>query len=149
MSLPGALPYMGTFKHSFDEKGRLTVPREWRGEGFEERLVVLPAAGTQGKMLRVFPGSYLTKEFTKLGDADLDDPRRVQLERLFSAGQMLQADAQNRVGLKDELREWAGLEKAAVLIGAGDHFQICTPAAYAARGGEMPTIEQVLRGVRG
>jgi MraZ protein len=149
MSTGLALPYLGTFTHAFDEKGRLTVPKEWRGEGFEARLVAVPADGGTGRILRVFPGSYLTKEFEKLGDAALDDPRRVKLSGLFAVGQMLQLDTQHRVALKEDLRTWAGLEKNSILVGAGDHFQIWRPEVHARLGVEIPTVEQVMREVRG
>lgn len=141
------LPYMGTFTHAFDEKGRLTVPREWRGEGFENRLVVLPAQDKRGKMLRVFPGSYLAKQSEKVAGAPLDDPRRMKLDDLFSVGQMLQMDAQNRVAVRDDLRRAAGLDKNAVLVGVGDHFQLWNPEARQSQPSEMPTVEQVLREV--
>jgi MraZ protein len=149
MNTSAALPYLGTFTHAFDEKGRLTVPREWRGEGFEERLVAVPADAGMGRMLRVFPGSFFAREFERLGDAPLDDPRRVKLNRLFAVGQMLQMDAQHRVALKEELRRWAGLEKTAVLVGAGDHFQMCEPSVHARADSGVPTVEQVMREVRG
>jgi DNA-binding transcriptional regulator/RsmH inhibitor MraZ len=100
-------------------------------------------------MLRVFPGSFFAREFERLGDAPLDDPRRVKLNRLFAVGQMLQMDAQHRVALKEELRRWAGLEKTAVLVGAGDHFQMCEPSVHARADSGVPTVEQVMREVRG
>lgn len=147
---PGAtLPYLGTFTHAFDEKGRLTVPKEWRGEGFEDRLIAVPAQGPAGRMLRVFPGSYFAREFERLADAPLDDPRRVKLNQLFAVGQMLQLDTQNRVALKEELRSWAGLVKTVVLVGAGDHFQLREPEVHGREEGGMPTVEQVMREVRG
>lgn len=148
MSAGITLPYLGTFTHAFDEKGRLTVPREWRGEGFEERLVAVPAETSSGKMLRVFPGSYFTREFARLADAPLDDARRVKLNRLFAVGQMLQLDSQNRIALKEELRTWAGLEKNAVMVGSGDHFQLLHPDVHAHDAPTIPTVEQVLREVR-
>ncbi|MDX6767695.1 MAG: hypothetical protein SFU85_13010 [Candidatus Methylacidiphilales bacterium] len=141
------LPYLGTFTHAFDEKGRLTVPKEWRGEGFESRLVALPAHDGRGRLLRVFPGSYLTRQFEKLATMPLDDPRRVSLGNLYAAGQMLIMDTQNRVALREDLRRSADLDKSAVLMGAGDHFQLWNPDHFQNLQSSVPTIEQVMREV--
>lgn len=142
-----SLPYLGTFTHAFDEKGRLTVPKEWRGEGFENRLVVVPADYGKGRLLRVFPGSYLARQFEKLGSVALDDPRRLSLGNLFAAGQMLQLDAQNRVAIREDLRRGAALDKNATLVGVGDHFQLWNPETYLAQQPGVPTVEQVMREV--
>jgi MraZ protein len=142
-----SLPFLGTFTHAFDEKGRITVPREWRGDGFESRLVVLPAHDGRGSLLRVFSGGYLTRQSEKLASSSLDDPRRMKLDNLFAAGQMLQMDAQNRVAVREDLRKAAQLDKNATLVGVGDHFQIWNPETYQSLLPAMPTVEQVMREV--
>ncbi len=130
------LAYTDSFEHSFDEKGRITVPREWRGAGFETRLVLLP--GTE--CLRIFPASVLAEKMEAVRNLDRTDPRRSSLEQLATRLQALDLDSQHRMGVKEKSRKLAGIEKSAVLVGRLDHFEIWDAAAWSRR---EPTIEDI------
>jgi MraZ protein len=134
--------YTDSFEHTFDEKGRLTVPKEWRGDGFESFLDVVPSA--EG-CLKVYPGSYFASKIQRLVSTSFEDPRRRQLERLAPLIQRVKADEQNRITIKDKLRKQAALAKNAVLVGRFDHFEIWSAEAWKSDAPEELTFEKVMR----
>jgi len=113
--------YTDTFAHAFDEKGRITVPSEWRSEAHEKRLLVFPS---QENCLKVYPASWLGTQMARLADAPLGDPRRKILQTLAMSAQTVECDAQGRIMIKEKLRAGAALKKKTVLAGSFDHFQI-------------------------
>jgi MraZ protein len=134
--------YTDIFEHTFDEKGRLTVPKEWRGDGFESLLDVIPSA--EG-CLKVYPGSYFASKIQQLASTSFEDPRRRQLERLAPLIQRVKADEQNRISIKDKLRRQAALGKNAMLVGRFDHFEIWDAQAWKTDSSEELTFEKVMR----
>ncbi|MEO0454284.1 MAG: division/cell wall cluster transcriptional repressor MraZ [Verrucomicrobiota bacterium] len=127
--------YTDTFEHAFDEKGRITVPKEWRGDGFEVRLHVMPS---KEGCLKVYPGSYLARKQAELAanGTTFNDPKRKAFERLASSIQALVVDQNNRMSIKEKFREHAGLKKKALLAGAFDHFEVWSPEKWQERAGE-------------
>ncbi|GAB4252201.1 MAG: division/cell wall cluster transcriptional repressor MraZ [Candidatus Methylacidiphilales bacterium] len=132
--------YADSFPHAFDEKGRLTVPAEWRSERHDRRLLVMPSAEP---CLKVFPASWLARQMEKLKDAPMGDPRRKRLQDLASASQTVEFDQQGRILIKERLRQRAGLTRKAMLVGRLDHFQIWDAAVWEAQAAADVSVEQV------
>lgn len=115
--------YAEYFEHSFDEKGRITVPADWRREGYEAHLVIIPF---QADFLTVYPASWLSRIMAKL-DAEgvrMGDPKRKAFEKLAATSQNATWDQQGRMNVKERLRQFVGIKKEAVVSGGGDHFKI-------------------------
>ena len=55
--------YTDRFEFSLDDKGRISVPVEWRGEAFGKRFLLLPS---EEGCLRVYPASFLGRQLEKL-----------------------------------------------------------------------------------
>jgi MraZ protein len=113
--------YTDCFAHSFDAKGRITVPSEWRETPFEKTLYIVPS---KEKCVKVYPASWLgdlQREVSKLKAAD---PQRKRVEDLAMTAQTAAFDGQGRIMVKEKLRESAGLGKDVMLVGRLDHFQI-------------------------
>ena len=135
------LVYTDTFEHAFDVKGRITVPKEWRWEGFETRLYVMPP---EPGCLKVYPGSWLAEKMKFLETIPINDPRRVSFGNLASKIQSVEMDPQHRISIKERLREIAGLKKNAVLAGRFDHFEIWSPEKWKTEAAGPLTMEAVL-----
>lgn len=134
--------YTDTFFHAFDEKGRITVPSEWRSPAHETRLFVFPS---QDKCLKVYPASWLSAQIAKFKDAPVNDPRRKVMEKLAGGAQSALIDGQGRIMVKDKLRAGAALKKKSVLSGALDHFEIWDAELWSKReGGTELTFEQAV-----
>ena len=71
--------YTDSFSHSFDAKGRVTVPSEWREEPFEKSLFIFPS---REKCLRVYPASWLGRLQDDVAKLKSADPTRKGVEDL-------------------------------------------------------------------
>ena len=121
--------YTDRFEFSLDDKGRVSVPVEWRGEAFEKRFLVLPS---EEGCLRVYPASFLGRQLEKLSAEGVTstDVRRKSLEKLASVMQAAEPDQQGRIMIREKFRQHAGLNRQAVLVGRLDHFEIWEPRRW-------------------
>ncbi|MEY5062630.1 MAG: Transcriptional regulator MraZ, partial [Verrucomicrobiota bacterium] len=121
--------YTDRFEFSLDDKGRVSVPAEWRGEAFEKRFLVLPS---EEGCLRVYPASFLGRQLEKLSSEGVTstDVRRKSLEKLASVMQAAEPDQQGRIMIREKFRQHAGLNRQAVLVGRLDHFEIWEPRRW-------------------
>jgi len=133
--------YADSFGHSFDAKGRITVPAEWREAPFEDRLVILRS---KNACLRVYPASWFSRLQEKVADARLGDAQRITMEQLAASAQNAAFDQQGRIMVKEAFRTGAGLKKDAMLVGCSDHFQIWDKAAWESRQPAPVTVEEAL-----
>lgn len=112
---------MGEFQHGVDTKGRLFIPAKLR-EGLGERFVV-----TKGleNCLFVFPPAEWESFGAKLKELPMaSGAARAFTRLLFSGATEVEPDAQGRILLPSTLREYAGLEKEAVIVGVSSRVEI-------------------------
>ena len=134
--------YTDRFEFSLDDKGRVSVPVEWRGEAFEKRFLLLPS---EEGCLRVYPASFLGRQLEKLSAEGVTsaDARRKSLEKLASVMQAAEPDQQGRIMIRDKFRQHAGLNRQAVLVGRLDHFEIWEPRRWQKVAPPALTFEQL------
>ena len=133
--------YTDTFPHAFDEKGRITVPSEWRAESYESRLFIFPSTEM---CVRVYPETWLSEMQQKLKALKDADPVRQKALALASVAQGTTWDQQGRIMVKEKLRQKAGLKKEAVLVGRFDHFEIWDKAVWQKKPEAATTIEDAM-----
>ena len=114
--------FFGTYDHTIDEKGRLTLPARFRdlfadgvviAKGLDSNVDVFPRAGWDG----------LVEE--RLAHLDPLSPETRQLRRFFFAGAEHETmDKQGRVLVPQALREAAGLGRDVVIAGVFDHLEV-------------------------
>jgi len=121
--------YAGEFRHSLDEKKRITIPSRWRrGDG--EDFIILPEA--QEEFLLVMS----QQEFARVsGEADSnpDVPareRRVFLRNLHARAQHASSDKQGRLVLPEDLCRLLGLKGEITLVGGRGRFEIWNSARW-------------------
>ncbi len=122
----------GKFQHNIDAKGRLFVPAKLRDKLGEAFI----AAAVMDHCVCL----YSVEEWDKLleGLSTLPLTKSRKLQRYLSANAVdAVPDAQGRVLLPRHLLEYAGLEKEALVIGAGNRAEIWNPAAYEANMEDM------------
>ena len=119
--------FLGQYRHTIDEKGRLTVPARFREllvdgayvtQGFERNLMVLTSPAFEAITQRVNHNS-ITNPTTR-------DLRRL----LFSTAERVVPDKNGRILIPQFLRERNQLDGEAVLVGVGDFFEIWTPEQW-------------------
>jgi MraZ protein len=142
-SSPAQIFYAGEFRHSIDEKNRITIPARWRRDGADE-FIILPEANNQF-LLVMSP-----EEFARMISAADSDPnvaprdRRVFFRQLHSRAQHGAADRQGRLVLPEELCKKVGLKGEVALVGGRGRFEIWNlPRWKRANEEETPTYQHV------
>lgn len=127
--------FLGQCQHNLDDKGRLTIPARYRDlltvngayvmQGFDRNLMVLPAA--------VFEA--LSAEVSTM---NMTDPVARLLRRLiYSTAGQVEVDRAGRILLPQFLRQFAGIEVATVIAGAGKYFELWSPEAWEAQNAQI------------
>jgi MraZ protein len=117
----------GEYRHSLDDKGRVSLPAKFRAE-LGERVVV--SKGLE-KCLFVFSTAEFESLLKRLGDMPLGRKEAREFSRFLLAGSAdAEVDSHGRILLPAALRDYAGLEKDAVLIGVSTRAEIWRLASY-------------------
>jgi len=115
----------GRYEHNIDAKGRIFVPaklREKLGDTFIAAAVIDHCISL-----------YSMDEWDKLqqGLANMPFTKARKLQRYLSSNAAdVQVDSQGRINLPKHLLAYAGLEKEALIIGAGNRAEIWNPERY-------------------
>jgi MraZ protein len=126
-------PFLGQWNYAVDEKGRVTIPFDWRSEEESETFYLVP--DSKGACLRVMrPDRYTrfgeeARAKTK-GDAAL---HRLFMRNFFATCAKVIADKQGRIAIPKEMCERFKLKGEVSLVGTEDLFEIWNKAANAAR----------------
>jgi MraZ protein len=114
--------FLGTFEVILNEKNRVALPAKLRRElkarelvlsiGFEKCIL-----GFEERKWAEVTAADLSRPLSDVGGRDL---RR----KLCMNAQMIELDANGRFVVPELMISYAGVKKEAVLIGAGDHFEI-------------------------
>lgn len=131
--------YTDTFEHAFDEKGRVTIPSEWRGAPYESRLFIFPS---REECIKVYPESWLSRLQVEVQHLKLQDPQRLRVQSLAALAQAATLDQQGRIVVKERFRKGAGIRKEAALVGRLDHFVIYHPATLRKLDAQATTLEE-------
>src|SRR5277367_6708022 len=129
MAQPGKAYYTGLFRHTLDEKGRVTIPSAWRS-AHAEADVFLATPHPDG-YVAVLPPAEVEKLHAKIAQMALSDGAAQDFSaRFFAQTQTFSFDKQGRVGLDAGLLEHAGIAKDAVLVGSLTKFNLYAPARW-------------------
>ena len=117
--------FLGSFERSLDEKGRLALPKAFRSQLGESFILSRVA---DGRCLGVWTEDEFDNVLQRLSDEVRAgrQPQR-QIRRFTSSAVGVSQDSQGRIIVPAGLRDWAGLDRNAVVIGAGDRIEIWAP----------------------
>jgi MraZ protein len=118
--------FRGSSTVSIDAKGRLAVPSRFR-----ERLLSI-AGGCLVQTLNPLDRSFwlyplnewevIETKLARLSDFDKQSRRAKQMMRGYATD--CQLDTQGRILIAQELRDYAGIKKQAVILGQGNKFEV-------------------------
>ncbi len=119
--------FMGEYNHTVDAKGRLIVPSRFREQLGDEFVVT---KGLDGCLFAYENMEWKALE-EKLHALPLTNANARKFTRFFLAGATTcEVDKQGRILLPAILREFAGIEKEAVLVGVGSRIEIWSKEAW-------------------
>lgn len=129
MAQSGKAFYTGLFRHTLDDKGRLTIPSAWRSAHAEADAFL--ATPHPDGYVAVLPPAEVEKLHAKISELKLSDAAaQAFAARFFSQTQSFSFDKAGRIGLSADLLKHAGIEKDAVLVGSLNKFNIYNPARW-------------------
>lgn len=119
--------FLGTHAPRLDDKGRLFLPAKFRDE-LAEGLVVTKG---QERCLFVFPQREFGRLAEQLRATPVTHKAARAYSRVFFAGAHDEVpDRQGRITIPAHLREYAGLSKDCVVIGASSRVEIWDKDAW-------------------
>lgn len=119
--------FLGTHTPKLDDKGRFFLPAKYREE-LKEGLVI---TRQPDRCLAIYPMAEYEAEAAKAiaGSASLAKVRNFQ--RMFASGASDEKpDAQGRLTIPPHLRNYAGLERDIVVIGAINRLEVWDAAQW-------------------
>jgi len=120
--------FLGQYEYQLDEKGRVSLPAEYRRRADDTRFVLLQWEPTH---LTLFPQS--TWEGVQERLLQLRRSRSAMaghLRRITARAAEVEPDKQGRILIPAWLKEAAELEGSALLIGALDRVEIWNPERF-------------------
>ena len=119
--------FMGEYNHTVDAKGRLIVPSKFREQLGDEFVVT---KGLDGCLFDYENTEWKALE-EKLHALPLTNANARKFSRFFLAGaSTCEVDKQGRILLPAVLREFAAIDKDAVLVGVGSRIEIWSRDAW-------------------
>ncbi|MDD3179276.1 MAG: mraZ [Opitutaceae bacterium] len=129
MTTTGINVYSGLFRHSIDDKNRLTIPSLWRWTHSDtETFLAIPHPDGY---IAVLPPARVARLLQQIAEMRLSDRDAQAVKaRLFANALSFTFDKQGRFGVSADLLHHAGITKEAVLGGMGDTFNIYSPKRW-------------------
>jgi MraZ protein len=119
--------FLGTYSPRLDDKGRLILPAKYRDE-LAEGLVITKG---QERCLYLWPVAEFTQLTEQMRQAPVTSKAARDYLRVFFAGASDEAcDKQGRITIPPALREYAGLRRDCVVIGANTRVEVWDAAAW-------------------
>lgn len=113
--------FIGEYKHTLDEKGRIAIPAKFRKQ-LAKGAVVTRGLDTS---LFLFPKEEWDKLAERLASLPLGQSNSRAFARLMLAGAMdVELDKQGRAVLPEYLREYAGMKKNIILAGLFNRLEL-------------------------
>ena len=139
--------FTGEFRHTVDEKGRLAVPIRFRPE-FAQGAVV---SKWIDNCLALFPRAAWDEFAAKTAALPVTDTGARTFQRfLFGAAFEIDLDRQGRLVVPAVLRDFAGIEADAVVVGQRNHLEFWSPESwqtYSSRLDEPEFLAEHLQGL--
>lgn len=118
---------IGEYKHTLDDKNRLSLPAKFRAE-LGKKIILTPGLD---KCLFAFTLKEWAKISEKLSESSLLQSDNRSFNR-FMFGQATEAelDGSGRILVPEFLKDWAGLKTKSVVIGVQSRIEIWSEKAW-------------------
>jgi MraZ protein len=123
--------YLGESHSAVDDKGRILFPVQCRTHAeHEDHLVWYLTGGFDGSVF-VFPSEQWKALCAQIEHTATLDPEMMDFLRFFvGMAAKSRLDSQGRITVPATLREYAGIERDAVIIGVHDHLQLWSKESW-------------------
>jgi len=123
--------FFGEFRHNVDDKGRLTIPSQWRPQLDSEDNEFLALPSLTERSVAVYPPKMIEQLHERFSEISMGNKKGQRaIRRIMSMAHNFSCDKQGRINLNAKLIEHAGLKKSVVLLGEASKFMIYDEAFY-------------------
>ena len=130
--------FTGEYHHAVDGKGRIAVPARFRAELARGAFVSRWIDGC----VAIFPREAWDELADRVASLPVSDAGARTFGRfVFSGAFEVELDSQGRARVPASLREFAGLDNEAVVVGMRDHLELWEPARWAEYSAQMSSPE--------
>lgn len=135
--------FSGLHTHRLDEKGRVSIPKEFRAAGDGKFFITVSPDGA----LLVYDEAGFDRMRSRLNSMDDFDSRVRWLKRIFLMGPEAQScDDYGRLKLTPKLIQFAGLKKDVIVQGLDDYFELWDKERYELKmDEELKQFDQYMR----
>lgn len=119
--------FLGSFQHQLDDKGRLSLPAQFRREATDQRFVLVQA---YAPALALYPETEWLEVEERMQTMLRDPSARMWVLSVISNAVEVSPDAQGRILIPAPLRAAAELDGQALLVGAINKVEIWNPARF-------------------
>jgi MraZ protein len=120
--------FLGQYEFQLDQKGRVSLPAEYRRKADGSRFVLLQWERTH---LTLFPEEVWEGRMAELLTLRREKPELARvLREVTSRAVEVVPDSQGRMLIPAWLKEKAGLDSAVLLIGALDRIELWNPEVF-------------------
>ena len=121
--------FKGRSTNSVDEKGRLAIPAKMRRVMTPEAQETFTATRGIEDCILLYPLDVWEQQEERIDQLNqyADEETRHFVRTIMMWAEDIALDKQGRVVLPAELRDFAGIDETAVVIGAVDHLEVWDP----------------------
>lgn len=119
--------FLGSFQHQLDDKGRLSLPAQFRREATDQRFVLVQA---YSPALALYPEAEWLEVEERMQTMMRDPAARMWVLSVISNAVEVSPDSQGRILIPAPLRVAAELDGQALLVGAINKVEIWNPAKF-------------------
>lgn len=123
--------FQGSSALSLDAKGRMSIPTRYRDSLISEQAGRLTLTRHPDGCLLLYPRTVWENKRAQI--AALPMSARAFQRLLLGSAHDVEMDSAGRILITAELRQAANLEREAMLLGMGGHFEIWNPPELEAR----------------
>lgn len=136
----------GEYKHTVDKKGRISIPSKLRDDLGDSFII---SKGIEGNPCLCI---YSNEEWQALDEKirQLPTMKSSKAKRfLYSGANKLECDANGRVVIPPLLRDYAGIEATATILGMSTHIEIWNTEAWEAESEQYTpeSIAEIMEGL--
>lgn len=128
--------YLGSFQHQIDEKGRLSLPAQFRREAEGQPLVLVHVFPPN---LTLFPQDTWAEMEQRLREAMRSSPEsRARAVRITANAVEVAPDKQGRILVPQRMQDAVGIAGPTLVVGAIDRIELWNPDRFAAGAADAP-----------
>ncbi|HEY3294579.1 MAG TPA: cell division/cell wall cluster transcriptional repressor MraZ [bacterium] len=135
MPIRGKIPFLGHFSGLIDDKGRLSIPADYRHALPEDSGGTIVLTPGSSEFLNVFPLDLFNNVWEQADSNSLGFASDDSLARdtaLLSEAVYREIDSQGRITVPQSLLKQAGIGREVVFMGRWNHFVIWDAQAFEA-----------------